>query len=324
MTATSRDRPSSSAHPDQHLPGPPDAVAELFPGPDGGLLGPRVHAVHQVQEVRHLGIDLFAAPVEVYQNAVYLHQSAQYTIERLDLDDRKAYARPVEVDYYTDAQIKADLKVLDTFRDEAVGNVTKNCGEVSVTWLPSIYKKIKFGTHENVGWGDISLPETTMHTSSYWLEFPEDVPERFGLSQKELSEARAQYGPYHKNIVEALVKVASAYRAQGRFADAETYLKKALAMRTLLVGEQVKKEDYADVYIGLRNLYELYKAENKMSEAAIALQRAIEVFPQPLVRFVLSIRHSSCRRRLARVKILLLFASPVAGETPATHFQRLL
>ncbi|MCC6696921.1 MAG: DEAD/DEAH box helicase [Candidatus Hydrogenedentes bacterium] len=134
-------------------------------------------------------IDLFAAPVEVYQNAIYLHQSAQYTIDHLDLEDRKAYARPVDVDYYTDAQIKVDLKVIDTFRNEPVGEAVKHTGEVSVTWLPSIYKKIKFGTHENVGWGEISLPESTMHTTGYWIDFPEDAGSRLGLKQQELSEA---------------------------------------------------------------------------------------------------------------------------------------
>lgn len=134
-------------------------------------------------------IDLFAAPVEVYENAVYLHQTAQYTIERLDLEDRKAYARPIEVDYYTDAQIKVDLKVLDVFEHERMGNADRLCGELSVTWLPTMYKKIKFGSHENVGWGEIHLPETTMHTSGYWLEFPEDTGERCQLEEKRLGEA---------------------------------------------------------------------------------------------------------------------------------------
>lgn len=134
-------------------------------------------------------VDLFTAPVELYQNAIYIHQSAQYTVDELDLEDRKAYVRPVEVDYYTDAQIKVALKVIDTFREEQIGDVAKYCGEVSVTWLPSIYKKIKFGTHENVGWGEIHLPESTMHTSSYWLEFPDDTDKRLGLEQNELSQA---------------------------------------------------------------------------------------------------------------------------------------
>jgi DEAD/DEAH box helicase domain-containing protein len=134
-------------------------------------------------------VDLFSAPIEVYENAVYLHQSAQYSIERLDLEDRKAYAKPVDVDYYTDAQIKVDLKVIERFRDEFAGDAVKNSGEVSVTWLPSVYKKIKFGTHENVGWGEIHLPESTMHTSAYWIEFPQGVEQQLGLTRDGLGEA---------------------------------------------------------------------------------------------------------------------------------------
>jgi DEAD/DEAH box helicase domain-containing protein len=134
-------------------------------------------------------IDLFAAPVEVYENAVYLHQSAQYTIEKLDLEDRKAYARPVEVDYYTDAEIKVDLKVLDICRQAAEGEVGKCCGELSVTWMPTLYKKIKFVTHENVGWGEIHLPETTMSTMGYWIEFPEELGERLGLQESQVAQA---------------------------------------------------------------------------------------------------------------------------------------
>lgn len=134
-------------------------------------------------------IDIFAAPVEVYQNAIYIHQSEQYTIDELDLEDRKAYARPVETDYYTDAQIKVDLKVLEVFRHEETGGIENFSGELSVTWLPTMYKKIKFGTHENVGWGEIHLPESNMHTAAWWIEFPDDSGERFNLPQEELGAA---------------------------------------------------------------------------------------------------------------------------------------
>lgn len=134
-------------------------------------------------------VDFFSAPVEVYQNAIYLHQSRQYTIDRLDLHDRKAYARPVETDYYTDAEMKVDLKVIDTLERAPVAHVQKCTGELSVTWLPTIYKKIKFGTHENVGWGEIHLPEQTMHTMGYWIEFPEELADTFHMKQEELGEA---------------------------------------------------------------------------------------------------------------------------------------
>jgi DEAD/DEAH box helicase domain-containing protein len=37
------------------------------------------------------------------------------------------------------------------------------------------FKKIKFYTNENVGSGDLDLPEQQMHTTSYWLTLPADV-----------------------------------------------------------------------------------------------------------------------------------------------------
>jgi len=36
------------------------------------------------------------------------------------------------------------------------------------------YKKIKFYTSENLGYGDVNLPEKDMHTTSYWFTIPRD------------------------------------------------------------------------------------------------------------------------------------------------------
>ena len=44
-------------------------------------------------------------------------------------------------------------------------------GQVSVSTLVTKYKKIKFETHENVGFGDIHLPENEMQTESFWITF---------------------------------------------------------------------------------------------------------------------------------------------------------
>jgi DEAD/DEAH box helicase domain-containing protein len=37
------------------------------------------------------------------------------------------------------------------------------------------FKKIKFYTNENVGSGELDLPEQQMHTTSYWLTIPSNV-----------------------------------------------------------------------------------------------------------------------------------------------------
>ncbi|MGH7416180.1 MAG: Zn-binding domain-containing protein, partial [Candidatus Rokuibacteriota bacterium] len=46
-------------------------------------------------------------------------------------------------------------------------------GDVVVTYRPTIFKKLTLERHENVGWGPIHLPESTLHTSAYWLALPE-------------------------------------------------------------------------------------------------------------------------------------------------------
>jgi hypothetical protein len=38
-----------------------------------------------------------------------------------------------------------------------------------VASLVTLYKKLKFGTDENVGWGPIDLPELELQTTAYWL-----------------------------------------------------------------------------------------------------------------------------------------------------------
>src|SRR5438128_1856152 len=120
-------------------------------------------------------MDQFTAPVLLHEEAVYLHEGAQYHVDRLDWEEKKAYVRPVEVDYYTDALASVSVQVLDTFagpRDEAL---SRSHGEVKITSLASMFKKIRFQTHENIGAGPIHLPEQTLHTTGYWITVDEDL-----------------------------------------------------------------------------------------------------------------------------------------------------
>ncbi|HKB34668.1 MAG TPA: DEAD/DEAH box helicase, partial [Candidatus Dormibacteraeota bacterium] len=106
-------------------------------------------------------MDQFTAPVLLHEEAVYLHEGAQFHVDRLDWDEKKAYVRPVEVDYYTDALASVTVQVLDTFDGPADDGVTRSHGELKITSLASMFKKIRFHTHENIGSGPIHLPEQT-------------------------------------------------------------------------------------------------------------------------------------------------------------------
>ncbi|HNR68237.1 MAG TPA: DEAD/DEAH box helicase [bacterium] len=133
-------------------------------------------------------IDLFSAPMLVHDEAIYLHESVQYHVDRLDWERRKAYVKQVKVDYYTDAQMKSDLKILDISEDQIIQDQLFGYGEVVVTNLVTMYKKIKFNTHENVGWGKVHLPEQEMHTMAFWFAFAEDIAQKLNIDQQDLAD----------------------------------------------------------------------------------------------------------------------------------------
>jgi DEAD/DEAH box helicase domain-containing protein len=113
-------------------------------------------------------MDQFTAQVMLHEEAIYLQDGAQYHVDRLDWEEKKAYVRPVEVDYYTDALLAVTVTVLDTFEHDALPDLDRSHGEVKLTALATTFKKIRFHTHENVGAGPIRLPEQTLHTTAYW------------------------------------------------------------------------------------------------------------------------------------------------------------
>jgi DEAD/DEAH box helicase domain-containing protein len=114
-------------------------------------------------------VDMFAARTLVHDSAIYLHESRQYHVERLDWEERKAYVHPVDVDYYTQAELGVTLKPLEAFATAAVPVAEKVHGEVMVSTIATIFKKLRLETHENLGWGEINLPEIELHTTAYWL-----------------------------------------------------------------------------------------------------------------------------------------------------------
>ncbi|MFN7993109.1 MAG: DEAD/DEAH box helicase [Bryobacteraceae bacterium] len=120
-----------------------------------------------------------AALTTLHEKAIYLHEARQYQVERFDYEERKAYVRRVNSDYFTDAIDYTRVKVLQEFEGEPFGGVVRCHGEVRVNRQIVGFKKIKFYTNENVGAGKLSMPEQEMHTTSFWLHFPPEFLARF-------------------------------------------------------------------------------------------------------------------------------------------------
>ena len=134
-----------------------------------------------------------SGPSTLHEKAIYLVEGVLYQVEKLDFEGRKAYVRRIDCDYYTDAITYSKVTILEAFAsdlevrlksdatydsDEVSGvsrTGTASHGEVHVSSRVVGFKKIKFYTNENVGSGELDLPEQQMHTTAYWLTIPTTV-----------------------------------------------------------------------------------------------------------------------------------------------------
>ncbi len=120
-----------------------------------------------------------SALTTLHEKAIYLHEARQYQVERFDYEGRKAYVRRVDSDYFTDAIDYTQVKELEEFESSPVNGAKAAHGEVRLNRQIVGFKKIKFYTMENVGAGNLSMPEQEMHTTAFWLHFPAAFLERF-------------------------------------------------------------------------------------------------------------------------------------------------
>jgi DEAD/DEAH box helicase domain-containing protein len=122
-------------------------------------------------------LDWRSAHTMLHEQAIYQHDGACWQVERFDSENHKAFVRRVEPDYWTDAMTYVQISVIE---ESAAGPLTclhsewaSGWGEVAIVEKVVGYKKIKFYTHENAGYGDVRLPEMQMHTTAFWLTVPE-------------------------------------------------------------------------------------------------------------------------------------------------------
>jgi len=115
----------------------------------------------------------------LHEKAIYLHEARQYQVEKFDYEGRKAYVRRVDSDYFTDAIDYTQVKELEQFESRDINGARAAHGDVRVNTQVVGFKKIRFYTLENVGAGNLSMPEQEMHTTSFWLHFPEQFLARF-------------------------------------------------------------------------------------------------------------------------------------------------
>lgn len=135
-------------------------------------------------------VDAISAPELVYPEAVYLHNSESYLVRELDLVGKVAYVERRETDYYTQAVLDSTVTIKQQrATSEAVPDALLAYGDVDVSWQTVAFKKIKFGTRENIGQGPVEIPAQTLATTALWLAPEEPLRRQMKAAGLRTSEA---------------------------------------------------------------------------------------------------------------------------------------
>ncbi len=162
-------------------------------------------------------VDYSAAPETLYEGAIYMLQALPYQVERLDWEGRKAFVRSTRADYYTDAVVYTRLKILERFAEQVAVRARVAHGEVHLVRRFAGYKKIRYYTHENIGYGDIHLPDQEMHTSALWWEIRPGELERALPSRQMALDGflGAAYALHHVAALQSMSEIRDLGRAVG-------------------------------------------------------------------------------------------------------------
>ncbi len=232
-------------------------------------------------------VDWDSAFTTVHKDAIYMVESRQYHVDELDLERKKAYVRQVDVDYYTDAMTYTSVRVIEDFATRRGENAIVEHGEVQVVRKVVGYKKIKFYTCENVGFGDVDLPQKDLHTTSYWFTIPWDALNTLAFRREEIIDGLSglAYTLHHLAAVLLMADIRDLDRAIGD-KSGEWYVRRSDKSRTITVSPsgtagEVMVEAYDptiflfDAYPGGVGFAELlFERHPQLLEAASDLIRA--------------------------------------------------
>jgi DEAD/DEAH box helicase domain-containing protein len=206
--------------------------------------------VDTTRETEVIGeVDFSSALTMVHPKAIYLHQGQQYHVDALDFNERKAFVKRVDVDYYTDAIRYTQVRVLERAEGGRIApsgadaQAARSHGDVLVRSQVIGFKKIKFFTNENVGDGKLELPENEMHTTAFWLTLERPLVESLPFSVSD-----RQSGMF--GLLHALESIATLLL----MCDARD-LGTAIGERPPSPGSEIEWEEAPDL-IAVRNLAE--------------------------------------------------------------------
>jgi DEAD/DEAH box helicase domain-containing protein len=141
-----------------------------------GLEAARAGRARDAARNRVIGtVDELSAFSQVHPQAVYMHEGETYFVDRLDLVEKAAYIHKADLDYYTQSISDNYIDAEQAEQEKLWRGSEVSFGECSVHDKMTMFKKIKFGGRDSLGYGTIDLPHTTLHTVALWLVPPAEA-----------------------------------------------------------------------------------------------------------------------------------------------------
>jgi DEAD/DEAH box helicase domain-containing protein len=134
-------------------------------------------------------VDWGSAFATIHPKAIYLMESVPYEVQELRFredEEKVAYVKRVDVDYFTDAVTAKGVWILRRLEGREHPAYLAEQGEVLVAEKVVGFKKIKLGTMENVGSGEVELPQQEKQTTAAWVTVSAPTLERVSRSREEL------------------------------------------------------------------------------------------------------------------------------------------
>jgi DEAD/DEAH box helicase domain-containing protein len=188
-------------------------MAEQYPARAVSLRNTSLNTVVLQKEEKVIGIvDAPSAVWMVHPGAVYLHEGQMFMVDALDLDENRASLRLTDPGYYTDPRRETTVALIEKLGESSITGGIKTHGEITVTTLVTGYRKLRWGTSENLGFEPLDLPPSTLQTTGYWLALADETVEML-KEEGFWSNAPNNYGPGWLALTK-LVRARDGFRCQ--------------------------------------------------------------------------------------------------------------
>lgn len=145
----------------------------------------RYQMIDVTNETHIEDIDEFMAFRDCHDRCIYMHEGSMYMVEKIDLDLKKIFVKPANVNYYTESFVVEELKVINEIKNATYKKCKYGFGDLNVVSIIEGHKNIQFNNHQNIGFEQMNPSlKKEMNTEGVWIYVPRHVTNFFEKTER--------------------------------------------------------------------------------------------------------------------------------------------